>query len=320
MPRRSTIQLAIAIASVLVLFAGLIAVMWRLGFFSFTGTDPSSKIVVGAFALVGSFAAAAGSIVGVLLKHSIDSRTAMLQRDAEQRLKLEAAISALQLFSTSSGSPSPAIQRDGALFTLASLDQHELTLALVADMLRKNELAAGTASSLLNQALLRGKADVQIQAITVLDDNAANLLTAEGVEIPACLENWDPSLSAYVREWAPIALGKVMAARPAQVWSSKYPYNRNGIIASLALAWENERDTQLKNDVGGILRGVISPFPAIGTLRHPRMALDIESIRAKVASLAPLSSQADQIVHRLAQWSDPAGDATVSDGGVGSGR
>ena len=322
MSRRSNVQLAIAITSVLVLFAGLIAIMWRLDFFSFTGTDPSSKIVVGALALVGSFMGAAVSVVGILLKHSIDQqtesrlkselrRTAVLEREAEQRLKLEAAIRALELFCTSSGSPSPVIQRDGALFTLASLDQHELTLALTADMLRKGELAAGTASSLLNQALLRGNNSIQIQAITVLDDNATKLLTAQGVDIPACLENWDSRLSDYVREWAPIVLGKMMIARPAHEWSDKYPSYRNTIIAILAIAWMEEKDERLKHDVAGILSGVINAFPTLGPLFHPRGKLDIEDIRAKVASHPPYSSQVEEVVNRLAQWANPSRDATV---------
>ena len=133
---------------------------WQLGFFNFTGTDPSSKVVAAALALVGTIVGAVVSIVGVILKHSIDRqaetrqeiesrRSDALQREAEQRLKLEAGVRALQLFSTSSGDLTPAVQRDGALFMLANLGQHELTLQLVDNLLSEGELSAGAASSLV---------------------------------------------------------------------------------------------------------------------------------------------------------------------------
>ena len=51
MARRSSLLLGITLGGVLILFAGLVTAMWRLDFFSFTGTDPSLKIVVAALAL-----------------------------------------------------------------------------------------------------------------------------------------------------------------------------------------------------------------------------------------------------------------------------
>jgi hypothetical protein len=69
-----------------------------------------------------------GVIIAGLLKHSIDKRNADLRDDAEKRLKLEAAVRTLQLFSTSTGDPTPKDQRVGALFALSSLGQYELSL------------------------------------------------------------------------------------------------------------------------------------------------------------------------------------------------
>jgi len=109
MTRRSTTLLVISVGSILLLFAGFTTLLWRLGFFNFTGTDPSSKVAVAALALVGTFVGALVSILGVVLKYSIDQQTESrqdfesrraeaLQLEAEQRLKLEAAVRALQLF------------------------------------------------------------------------------------------------------------------------------------------------------------------------------------------------------------------------------
>lgn len=264
---------------------------------------------------MGSFVSALVSIIGVLLKHTVDrqvesrleaesQRTKVLQWEAEQRLKLEAAIRALQLFSTSSGSPSPAIQRNGALFTLASLGQHELTLTLAADMLPKGELDAETASSLAGQALERGEETIQAQAIMLLNDNASRLITERGCALPECLKNWDGRLSQYVREWAPAVLGKVMASRPRLEWAVAYPYIANDIIAALAIAWVKESDQRLKNDTGAILHSIIKVFPHISKIYHPLMLIDLSQIRPEVATITPHTSFVVDVVDLLDEWAN----------------
>lgn len=322
MAHRSSVPLAITLGSILILFAGFIAIMWWLGFFDFTGTDPSSKVVAAALALVGTFVGTIVSIVGIILKHSIDQqtesrqesesrRTAALQWEAEQRLKLEAAIRALQLFSTNSGSPTPAVQRDGALFTLSNLGQHELTLQLADDLLAKGELSAGVASSLIDQAILRGNEDEKEQAITVFGNNAARMATSSGAAIPNCLADWAPGLPNYVREWAPIAIADVMLARPASEWSATFRYQAYGVIAALGIAWSQETVPRLKTNIGAILNHLLTAFPHTGTLWHPRMEVDTVRIREDVANLAADDSHVAEVVQRLAQWASPDDTAKV---------
>ncbi len=213
-PRVPNKFLYFSLGIIVIIFAVLLIIIWQLGFFDFTGTDASSTVVAAAVALIGTILTAVVSVVGILIKHSFDQQNLSRQWEAEQRLNLEAAIRALDLFSTGGGKPTPDTQRDGALFTLANLGQYELTLELVDNLLDKGQLSAGTASSLISNALLRGNESIKEKAINVLYDKPEYFLTPEGVEIPSCLENWVPGLPVYVREMAILAIAESIHARP----------------------------------------------------------------------------------------------------------
>jgi hypothetical protein len=313
MAQRPSLALALTLGSIVVLFVALLVVMGRLGFFTFTGNDPSSKVVAASLALVGAFVGAAVSIVGTVVKYSIDQQTAAqqqiekgraeaLQRDAEKRLGLEAAVRALQLFSTSAGSPTPDIQREGALFMLANLDQHELTLQLVDELLSKGDVSMGAASSVINRALRHGSEDEKIRAITVLYDHAGGMASPLGIFIPECIEKCDADFSPYVREWVVVSLGEIMLGLPVQEWTSRYVFKAFSVIAALGIAWIEEPLPELKLNAGAILRPILSAFPQCYTLKHPRMDVDTDLIRGQVAELLPNNQAAEDLVKRLTQW------------------
>jgi len=326
MAHRPNVALALTLGSIIVLFGGLLAFMGHLGFFTFTGTDPSSKIVAASLALVGAFLGAAVSIVGLVVKYSIDRQTesrqeieaqraAALQREAEQRLKLEAAVRALQLFSTSAGEPTPAIQREGALFMLANLGQHELTLQLVDELLSKEDVSAGAAVAIINQALLQGTEEQKTRAISVFSGHAARMATPAGAEVPECLLNWVPGLPAYVREWAAIALVDVLLSRPVAEWTDKFIFQAYSLLAALGIAWVEETDPRLKTNLGAVLHPILAAFPQSHLLCHPRMAIDTDKIRSEVAHLVPDGQATEDLLQRLLQWAAPeAPDETGTEG------
>jgi hypothetical protein len=313
MNRRSTLLFAVTVGSLVILFGGFTLLMSRVGLFNIASTDQGAKVIAAALALVGTFAGAVVSIIGVILKFSIDEQTesrqslesariAALQSEAEQRLKLEAAVQALQLFSTSSGTLSPAIQRDGALFMLMSFAQYDLTLELVDELLSKGELTGGVAANLIDAAIRRGNEDAQSAAINVYYDNADRMVTGFSTEVPSALGDWIPGLSEYVREWGVFALGKVVCARPLSEWNSKFPYDAYSVIAALCIAWTDEKTERLKQNCGAILHQVLSAFPDTGQLFHSRRVVDTDAIRPAVADAAPFSAATTELVQRLAQW------------------
>ena len=325
MAHRPNVALALTLGSILVLFVGLLAFMGHLGFFTFTGSDPSSKIVAAALALVGAFLGAAVSIVGMVVKYSIDRQTesrqemeaqraSALQWEAEQRLKLEAAVRALQLFSTSSGEPTPPIQREGALFMLANLGQHDLTLQLVDELLAQEDVSAGAAVAIINQALLKGSEEHKTRAISVFSSHAGRMVTAGGAEVPDCLLNWVPGLPPYVREWGAIALVDVLLARPVEVWTEKFIFQAYSLLAALGIAWHEETDPRLRSNLGSVLHPVQAAFPESHLLCHPRMSIDTDQIRTQVTHLVPDGQATEELLLRLAQWGSPAAPASARPG------
>src|SRR5262245_66357663 len=79
----------IALGTVVLVFGGLIGFMWAVGLFHFDGSDPDSKVVAAALALVGVALTAAVTIVGIILQHALHQRTA-------RREEIEAARSAAE--------------------------------------------------------------------------------------------------------------------------------------------------------------------------------------------------------------------------------
>jgi hypothetical protein len=312
---RSHTALALTLGTILALFAGLLAFMHHLGLFSYVGSDPnsSSKVVAASLGLVGAFLGAAVSIAGTVVKYSIDRQTESrqeqesrraqaLQWEAEQRLKLEAGVRALQLFSTSTGEPTPPIQREGALFMLANLGQHELTLQLVDELLSKEDLSPGAAVAIINQALLHGTEEQQTRAISVFSGHAANMATPSGAEVPEALLNWVPGLPAYVREWGTIALADVLLSRPVQEWSEKYIFQAYSVLAALGIAWEEEGDPRLRKNLGAILHPILAAFPDSQLLCHPRLSVDTDRIRTEVAQILPDGQATEELLRRLNAW------------------
>jgi len=327
----------VSIGAMTGIFIIFVLVLWKAGFLSFKGDDPSSKVVAAALALVGGLVAAVVSIIGLILKYSIDQRTETrlqieatraaadrkaesdranaLQTQAEQRLKLEAAIRSVELFGASEGKAA-TLQRAGALFTLSSLDQHELTLSLTTELLQRDELEPSTACELIDRALRKGDNDVKANAIIILYENVERMTASANLYIPACIGSWDVCLTPYVREFACLCLAKVLMTRPLVVWQSLFPEDANAIIGALGLGWlnENESDPRIRNDIGAVLNGVLSGFRNMGTLYHPKKAINTDELRIEVAKITASTSHAAETVRQLHRW--VAGEASTRSQGV----
>jgi len=128
-----------------------------------SGVDPDAKVLAAAVGLAGALMASVASFLGYLLKSAVDLRAEQrlaleaernhnLQREAETRLKLDVAVRAIQLMSPKAGIHN--IQRSGALFTLASLQQFDLLLALTSNLLKHDQIDPTTAARVL-EAVLR---------------------------------------------------------------------------------------------------------------------------------------------------------------------
>ena len=95
------------VAGVVVLFAILAGVLVAVGVFDNSASKNDVAIVAGMLTLLGGLIASSFTLVGLLLKHSIDRRTARLADETEHRLRLETSIKAVELLTLPDGSPAP---------------------------------------------------------------------------------------------------------------------------------------------------------------------------------------------------------------------
>lgn len=325
--QKSNRTITITIASISSIFVIFIVVLWRSGFLTFTGSDPSSKIVAAALALVGGLIAAVVSIVGILLKYSIDQRTESrlqieanrvaadrktesdranaLQTQAEQRLSLEAAIRAVELLGGTKDSTN-ALQQAGALFALSNLDQHQLTLDLASYLLKRNSLEPSTASRLIDRALRRSDPIIQLQAMETLHAHAGHMITPSSLEFPSSIVNWDSCLStAEVRQLAVLAASMVLLSRQLPAWQTHLP-EVAGIVAIMALAWEAEADERLKSEFGAILKSVLQAFPDFSVIYHPKKPIDAIQLTKQVENCKVSSYRTYEVLKQLESWKSAA--------------
>jgi hypothetical protein len=324
--------IGIAIAAIVLVFGVFTLALSRAGFFTFTGTESSSKVVAQALTFVGGLVGAVVSILGILLKYSIDrqaearlavdsrrsaavqdraerrlqmdsERSAALQREAEKRLKLEAATKVIQLFVTSDGHDAPATQIAGGLLTLSSLGQHSLAILLTGDLLRRELIGGSAACEVIEQALQQDSGDIQREAICLMVNYPKQMLTENGMAAPDSISNWNTGLCEYVREWAPIVLADIMTKRPLAEWRGQYEGVAHAVLAILALGWREEKEGRIRSDIGVTLNALLRAFPDCpGQIFHPKETIDMDKIRAEVKTGQPGTNAGTDIVQRVDKW------------------
>jgi len=315
-----------AIIAIGVGFGGLVWIMNGLGLFDVDGTEPNANVVAAALALVGAYLGGALSVVGIVIKGALDEQTerrlileaqrnADLKAQEERRLTIEAATSALQLCGTSSGNPTQPVQREGALYLLTSLDQHQLAVELVSSLISRNEVSASAASMVLDAALRRGTDETEISAVNVVYANAAKFLSEEGVHCPLTLqlwsEEWAARTSPYVRDLALDAMCCLLLARSMDGWRKHGAEEAYSLVAAICRAWQlAPKGSAERSLVARRLKHVLAAFPETRKLGHPTGLIDTAAIRAELAT-AVLDGLEFDLLDRLERWSTPAFSAEL---------
>ncbi|MEL7009842.1 MAG: hypothetical protein AAFY50_17850 [Cyanobacteria bacterium J06648_1] len=177
---------------IFVVFLIIIVVAFRfLGILSFSGGDPSAKVLTGAITLIGSLIASFVTFAGLILKYAIDDRNTTLKEQSystsnlqktkeERRLNVQAAIQAVDLLSTNDGKDVPLRQRAGAILILGELGSMRVALALSRQMLRTSELDIATACWLYDKAIRSEDEDIITQALYDTNYFAYKMLEPNG--------------------------------------------------------------------------------------------------------------------------------------------
>jgi hypothetical protein len=214
---------SVAAIAILGIAIGLMVV---IGLFDIPKDDTGAKTLAAALALIGSVLSAAVTLVGTVVKYSIDDRNARLATieagrnytlalEAEKRNRIEAAIRAVDLLSENNKDSTPN-QIGGALLALVSLGELDLAVTLLAQLWPAGLGSPLVAGNILQQALETGSERTQVSAGTVLSQNAERI-QHEGFHIwPIPRLGWRTDLPGNCRLSLVLAAAKWMKTQIAE--------------------------------------------------------------------------------------------------------
>jgi hypothetical protein len=214
------------VAFLVVVYGGLLVVLWQIGIFDLDG-ETNAQVLAPVLALVGAAFGASLTLVGVLLKHSIDART-------EARLRVETCMRAVELLATGDGKVAPPTQQAGALFALIRLRHVGLAVSLLSEIWPRGEISSNAATWVINAALESGEQAIERDAASVLSENAERLLGPNGtLVLPHAIEHkWPHWSGLHTREALLYALVRALAAREPADWP---PTLKNGLVVQFDL-------------------------------------------------------------------------------------
>jgi len=247
--RRTYFGYILALLAVSLLFTWL----WRSGIFRIQDSNDPTKALESARTFTAALITSSVSLLGVFLKQSLDDRTLQIrelaerrlqletdrnhnlqmeaearQKQAEERLKVEGAIEAMKLLSSSTHSSNGSIaqssdQTAGALLLLGDLGRWPLALSLAASMLASRSIGGDTLSWLVNEALQKSNdPDITEQAAILLLENTDALLTPDGgSHFPAKAIDADFLINKTdqdTRETLIYSLIDLVVSRPRREW------------------------------------------------------------------------------------------------------
>lgn len=310
---RRYLPLPVIATAIVCLFGIFAVVLWQSGLLNFTGTEASAKVVAAVAALAGGLIAAIVSLTGVLLKYAIDDRAearqsaeaernSILANETATRLRHEAAISAVQLFTTANSALAPPAQRAAALFMLAQLGQHNLAVSLVRELVADKGITPSAAVRILDAALMSGNAEIERDIVDILYDSAAYFVTRDGFELPSLMFVGLRQRSEFFRDWVPMVMAKLLISQPRSEWRS-VPYAVNTIVGGLMNAWSDEPLDRIKADTAAILEAILPAFPDLPKILESRGGrLVVADICEKVKLSQPTSDGGYEMVKLIAAW------------------
>ena len=156
--------------------------MLSFGLFDVAKDDTGTKTLAASLGIVGAVLSAVVTLIGIVLKYSIDERNAQqtalessrnfwLSIEAEKSNRIEVAIRAVGLLSENN-KDTTIHQVGGALLALVSLGELELAVSLLGTLWPEHLISRQVADIILRKALLDDSDDLKSIAATVLLYNA----------------------------------------------------------------------------------------------------------------------------------------------------
>lgn len=335
--KKNGILIVSVIATVLLTFGVFIGTLWWIRSFQSSGTSADlAKLIGSVIALVGTLFTAMVTLVGLLLKHSLDTRNAellrlettrnlelkkeaeerlkmeternfQLNKNAEERLKLEAAIRAFELFKTAADSRTSTTEAIGALFALTKLGQLDFALQLLKQLWPQGGIDSPGAVWVINKGLEADSKAIQEEAAELLRANAERLPDEKGGHVwPYEPETWKPELSVSARISLLEALLLCFLSRKIGYWDEHYLV---GTVLPLSAILETDDSPHVRSVATLALQELLNMgvFPKSGIVAHGTRHVDMRALREKVRKsrtgagwqTAPMQQKLGQ---RLQEW------------------
>jgi len=302
--------------------------------------DGATGVIAASVGLIGVIATALVTLTGLLLKHSIDSYTIQFQestekrlqvesennrllgKQAEDRLRVDTALRAVALIGQAKDSSGVHLQRSGALFALASLQQLDLALALLERMWPSDDVDTETAMYLLGRAL-NAESDRQFDAIEIMKKNIGKMVSfGESYAWPDSFsDRWKADLSLFAREGLIEIIVKVVLAVPREQWNVDY---LRGIVVIVYLAMTTDPHPRIQGESAYILRELLQSdivrrvvyFPDGRDIYFTEMQQKIAAVIGRIEVDHPIDGFRDKMlfsVKRLRAWRGATSTSTSED-------
>jgi hypothetical protein len=189
--------------------------LWKFFTTPFHGSDTTAKVAIGGLGLLGVLATAIVSLIGLVLKQSIDKRSLEISQGEQRRMQLEAAVRTVKLMTLDSGAPAPPEQVSAALLVLAKLGEVSLAIDIITEIWPKKHLTSSAAVRIMDYAFTENDPGLQRSAALLLFNNTSKLDTAENqYEWPTYLERWPLDIDPEARVTIALALMRWIKERP----------------------------------------------------------------------------------------------------------
>lgn len=296
---------AIASVAAIVVLAVALGLMKALGLFEIPTDDPGAKTIAAALALVGAILATVGTLIGTVIKYSIDDRNARLAAieshrthalaiEAEQRNRIEAAIRAVDLLGANN-KDATRHQIGGAILALVSLGELELAVSLLAELWPAGLTSPYVAENVLLKALESSSQSLTIAAATIVARNAERI-DLKGHHIwPIKNVGWNVDLPLNART----ALASSAATWMSVTLSRKRDQLPTALIALFKAL--KDPDFSVRDIAAASLRPLTKTFPQDWSLYTEDVQVSIADVLERLADFPaePTTSYAVEAARKV---------------------
>jgi hypothetical protein len=195
-------------------------------------------------------------------REQVDRRLAQEHRDEESRLRLDAAMRAGALFSSSDSAPVASASIASSLLALTKLNNADLAVALLVDFWTDaQEKVSNEAAILVIDAALRSKTqpNAQLVAAEILCRRSPHLDSCQSLNWPSVIDGcWDRDFGPKTKFLLVEALINMALARAANENSLR------SVAVRLYGIWRGDSDLRLQGCVGKLISALTPKLERLG--------------------------------------------------------